>query len=532
MKNLKYILILLILIGVDKGFTQAQSFDFGKEKVNLFTDRTLFIVGEHIQFTAQIQNLKNQSKALYIELILPDGTSLVAQKHSISDKKSEGDLLIPDDILSGYYYLKAYTKYMRNFGTPAFTYQAIKIINPHSSKYLSGDLNIKQDSNRIIETIKAVASQNKIHSLSLTTKELGNCVYGSISIIPAYSSLQNIVDKEARVSFEPKFFPETRSLSLSGKIVDSVSQKPLAFKEVTLSIIDQKNFMPTLSGEDGSFYFALPHITGRHDLFVSTKKENEVIARILVDQDYDVSELDLPNPEFVLNNGERKTALHLAQNLQIQNLFYTKSLEHKLDTFLIPFYGKAQNTLYIDKYISMGTLEEYFTELPGIVHIKNENKQKSFAISSTIRDMSFYKPLVLIDWVAVEDYNRILAVSPRGIEKVEIIPQPYVYGSSIYGGIISIRTYEGDFGGISLPKTGLFFNYDFIQPDTKLNTINTRSKSPDTRNTLYFEAFQIDDNSKLNIEYRKTASNSNYWLVVQGIDKEGKLIRKVFEIAD
>jgi hypothetical protein len=532
MKTLKYSLILPIFIGLGFASIQAQNFDFGEEKVNLFTDRTLFIIGEEIQFTAFLENKNNQSKTLYLELILPDGTSLVSQKHLLVEKQGQGKLEIPQDLSSGTYYLKAYTKYLRNFGTNSFTYLPLKIVNPYIQEFLSGEDQAVLDtlSTADIECKESKAINDNQYLINFTAEDLKGLKNASISIVPSHSFQKTAFKTKGSSVYTPNFFPETRGLSLSGLLVDSVDKQPLAFKEITLSIIDQKNFIPTLSASDGRFYFSLPEITGNHDIFISTKKEANVHPIILVDNDYDTRPISLPTPPFILSNIERSTLLNLAQSYQIKRNYFRKNTEHQLDTFYIPFYGKADNTLYLDKYISLETLEEYFTELPGLVHIKNVKKEKSFTISSPLRDMSFYSPLVLIDMVAVEDYNRILAVSPQGIEKVDIIPHPYVYGNFIYGGIISIRTRKGDFGGISLPKTGLFFNFDFFQAKSSYQMSNDSPLEPDTRNTLFWKTFSLAGKSSLEIKFKKRFSFENYWIIIQGLDKNGAAIRKIFEL--
>lgn len=529
MKTIKYILILPILFGMNCGIIQAQNYDSGNEEVNLFTDRTLFISGEEILFAAFLDNHSDQSKTLYLELILPDGTSLVSQKHLISNKQSQGKLEIPQDILSGTYYLKAYTKYMRNFGAESFTYLPVKIVNPLARDFLSGEDDAVLDTliSTNIPLKKSTTIDDNNYRIRLNAKELEGLKNVSISVVPAHSFQKTDFETEGNYVNSKYFFPETRGLSLSGQLVDSINNEPLPFKVITLSIIDQKNFIPALTGSDGRFYFALPEITGNHDLFISTKKEESVHPKILADKDFDSEPISLPNPPFNLSNMERITLIELAQSHQISRNYLTKNIEHQLDTFFSPFYGKADNILYLDKYISFETLEEYFTELPGLVHIKNQKKEKSFTIYSTLRDMNIYPPLVLIDMVAVEDYNRILAVSPHGIEKVEIIPHPYVYGNFIYGGIISIRTRNGDFGGISLPKTGLFFNFDFFQAKSNYKKSGESNREPDTRNTLFWEVYVLEENSSIDIDFKKRTSNTSYWLVLQGLNEKGEIAKRV-----
>ena len=532
MKTLKYFLILSLFIGFGSASTQAQDFNFGEEHVQLFTDRTLFICGEEIHFAAFLKNQNDQSKILYLELILPDGTAFVSQKYLIFDKQCQGKMEIPQDLTSGTYYLKVYTKYMRNFGAVSFAYLPLKIVNPYSSEFLSGTDNVVFDSILIENTnIKECNSLDGLnYRIQFASEELQSLKNISISIVPAHSFQKTNYKVKGKSVFTQKFFPETRGLSLSGVLVDSINHLPLASKDVTLSIIDQKNFMPTLSGDDGKFYFSLPNITGNHDVFISTKKEEGVAPLILVDKDFDSEQYTLPSPPFSLSETERLATIELAQSYQIASNYLSKNTEHTLDTFLIPLYGKAINTLYLDKYITMATLEEYFTELPGLVYIKTHKKQKSFAIISPNLDLSIYSPLVLMDWVAVEDFNRILAVSPHGIEKVEVIPYRYVYGNFIYGGIISIRSRKGDFGGISLPKTGLFFNFDFLQPKSSYQKLNDANRKPDTRNTIYWNVFTLQENTPLEIDFVKKSSDQKYWLIVQGINKTGEVKKQVYSV--
>lgn len=523
--------ILLPFLLFSFGFLAAQNDDFGDEKIHLFTDRTLYVCEDEIQFSAFIENGHDQSKVLYIELIFADGTALSSQKHLISSKQSSGKIEIPKDLLSGTYYLKAYTKYLRNFGANQFSYIALKIVNPYSNEFLSGNEWMLLDTVWNQNTVSIGAAHQTNLEYKLDLNELPIPKHATFSIVPAFSFQSSNSVKPEEPTNAKFYFPETDGISLSGKLIDSLSKEPLPFREINLSIVAQKNFRSTRTNASGQFFFALPVIFGSQDVFISTKKEKEVHPIIFVDKDYDNSVLQLPTPPFVLTEKERKTALLLAQSIQIRHHFYTQSTPQFLDTFSIPFYGQAENTLYLDNYIAFETLEEYFTELPGLVKVKSLKKEKHLSIVSSLRDMSFYLPLVLMDWVAVEDINRILAVSPRGIEKVEIVPFPYVYGDFIYGGIISILSRNKDFGGISLPKTGLFFNYDFFHPESAFDIAKTASSAPDTRNTLYWTQNKSRNTLPLqSIHFDAKFSDIPYWLIVQGVDENGNEIRKIYPI--
>ncbi len=61
-------------------------------------------------------NAAQWSRVLYVELIQPNGTSLAQGKVLIDSSGAMGTINIPEGLSSGTYYLKAYTRWMRNCG--------------------------------------------------------------------------------------------------------------------------------------------------------------------------------------------------------------------------------------------------------------------------------------------------------------------------------------------------------------------------------------------------------------------------------
>ncbi|MCD4770484.1 MAG: hypothetical protein K8R35_09995, partial [Bacteroidales bacterium] len=101
----------------------------------VFTDRSVYAVNEQIYFRADLvaEGLpedKVWSSVLYAELVSTSGTSLSRAKFDISDQACFGMLSIPASALTGNYFLKCYTRWMRNAGAGNFSYTQIKIINP------------------------------------------------------------------------------------------------------------------------------------------------------------------------------------------------------------------------------------------------------------------------------------------------------------------------------------------------------------------------------------------------------------------
>ena len=100
-----------------------------KETIHVFTDRSYYAVGEEIYFSASYyaNHLSSSSKAewskiLYFELIDSIGNSFIQKKFQLNHNLAVGKLMIDDQIPSGNYWLKVYTKWMRNNGVENYTY--------------------------------------------------------------------------------------------------------------------------------------------------------------------------------------------------------------------------------------------------------------------------------------------------------------------------------------------------------------------------------------------------------------------------
>ena len=131
--------ILLLLVAVSLIAKGQQTVEYPlAEKLRAFTDRTIYITGETIHFSAfEIgvdQQMPELSRILYAEIVSPDVHQVTGSKFPLVNHTSEGSLVIPKDIISGFYYLRVYTKYMRNLGPGAYSYVSLRIINP--SPYL------------------------------------------------------------------------------------------------------------------------------------------------------------------------------------------------------------------------------------------------------------------------------------------------------------------------------------------------------------------------------------------------------------
>jgi len=529
-----------------------------EEKVILFTDRSLYIAGEKVHFSAtlfnsDVSNNSGLSQILYCELITPDGVIVSKNKFLILKSSAEGCITIPEDRLTGTYYLRAYTKLMRQNGPQSYEYRQIRIINPRKPDVLVSENNQNFLAKQFIQTeaneakdLLSVSIEKEIYvprdTISLFYKE----IMGSsakikslcLSVVPENTKSSSSIHAVEKIPFqaETEFYPETRGLSLVGKLTESSSEIPVPDIRVNLSIIGEgRDFMSTRTDSTGHFFFVLPDYHGSRDLFLCAEKTPSKSLKIWIDNDFCTTPYRLPSPEFTLNEQERRTAQNMAQNMQISSHFRKLTLPDSLDKNkdVLSFYGKPTTVLYLDKYIQLPTLEEYFNELPSQVKVRKRKGESYFAVQAT-NDLSFYDPLVLVDWVAVDEPAKILAVSPLNISHIEVVNEDYVKGGQTYGGIISIISKKGDFAGIDLPSTGIFINYRFLDENQCFENSDTISTyQPDVRNTvLWNPALKIPKSQPEKLIIKAPDTPGKYSVVLEGTTIEGEIfsVKSGFEI--
>ena len=108
---------------------QAASVSQVQEKVYIHTDNKCYFVGDTLWYKAYVvraDNLQptNMSRILYVELLSPDGLLVERQNIIVSSSGYTcGQFALQDSLYSGYYELRAYTRWMLNFNVRHHRYR-------------------------------------------------------------------------------------------------------------------------------------------------------------------------------------------------------------------------------------------------------------------------------------------------------------------------------------------------------------------------------------------------------------------------
>ena len=252
-------------------FRYAQNFadSYPREKVSLHLDNASYYLGDTIWFKAYVvtaeQNLPTTiSKPLYVELLDQLGNAVERQIIQLTDGEGTGQIILNNTFFTGYYEMRAYTKWMLAFDNPS----CFSRVLPVYRKRLSDK-----------ETPRSIATYRMDASMKQRPK-----------------------DKEKK--FTVRFFPE------GGQLVKGISSI-VAFEATSRDkgAADVEGTVVLPSGEE------LAHIRSLHDgmgYFEYKPEEKAGVAKI----DYEGStyQFDLPEalPQgYVLRIDNRREMLDI-----------------------------------------------------------------------------------------------------------------------------------------------------------------------------------------------------------------------------
>ncbi|MEE9461635.1 MAG: hypothetical protein V3V53_07375 [Bacteroidales bacterium] len=563
-----YLVIICMVLLVSPAYPAADtSFSLPaslNERIQVMTDRDIYAIGERILFAGinispPELDTNYWSKVLYLELLTPRGTSVAQGKFPMSCSRASGYLTIPEHLLTGNYYLVAYTKWMRNFSPVNFHYQLIKIINPYTpqletSNFSNGNRHTGEREeitlNKAITCSTDKASYRQREKVNLTinipgsSRSLTNTY--SVTVVRNSSSdtlrYLKILPEKVQYHRPPGtiYLPETRGLSLSGRVVSTDSAVSVPGENVNLAILGREpGFRVIPSGPRGSFCFVLDSMSGRNDMYIASNHDEENLE-IRIDNDFANPAVRFPEIPFILSESEKELATEIIFNMQINSHFHSPGItmsepgDEGEDPRIISFYGLPSSSILIDDYIELPTLKEVLIELvPGVFpRVRNKEAYLTFSGNKlTFTLINQYSPLLLVDQVPVFGLDELLLMSPKKIHRVEILNEIYIIGNTTYGGILNIITRKGDLAGIDLPENSFFFDFTSFLPQDNLDFPRYEdqefdSADPDYRNCLYWSPdIKAAPGQDLELDFFTSDNSGDYMVLIRGVGEDGSILQ-------
>jgi hypothetical protein len=539
------------------GITLSKTSAVSGETIRLFTDQNIYCVNEKIYFTAEYSCANELdslawSNVLYVELIKWNGNKLVQMKLNLTRPGTSGVIIIPGNLLSGNYYLRAYTKWMRNFSASDYACLHVKIVNPFrpetdegpseiSGPATTAELSVVQKI--LIKGVKCTMGKKEYKQrekaevdFQLNDKKFFdiNRYYISVARVGTIDTADHLckpefTSEESDLS-NIEYLPEIRGITISGKIIDKSTKLPQ--KDIYVSLSEPKHgeyFSIYKTNNQGRFVFSLPYMQGPHDFFIQSEYSGSLSSEILIDNGFCNKPVKLPYIAFKLNEGEIHLLKYLAIDQQLSEKFLfnkdTLSDSQHAETEPLPFYGSKKIVYYTEKYIELPNIEEFINEIIHEATIVKENGETSL-ISMKRTYLSNCPPLILLDNVHVNNDDQLLKIPLNRIEKVEVINRDYVVAGMRYYGIISVYSKNKNFAGLDLNKNSMFFTYDLFSDRNTGYDYNVRSNDsriPDRRNLLYWNPdIQLSADKKTTISFYTSDSGGDYIVYIRGKNSKDK----------
>jgi hypothetical protein len=545
------------------------------ERVLLKTDREMYLCGENICFTAFTVegNLflpVSLSSVLYVELYSQDYRVISKGKFFIKDGRSSGKILIPRTISTDIYYLRAYTRYMQNFGDRQFFLEKVRIVNPfYDYNPDTAKLSVSEDFRYQVDTIaskqfllpppgkinvetekKNFGNREKVNLFIHSADNEGKTVKADLSLFVTLSSDRNengisyfekeIMTQQTAMQASPagypgvagksalKYLPETRGDILSGRLLYRDKQ-PAGGVEVLQSFTGRSACVEScITGKDGSFMFFTDDDKNTGDLILKAVKPERETIFVLDEEFY---------PEFTTL---RKEVLHLTReeidlirkqfvNIQVDDAFASeiagKPVEKQSDA--PAFYGDVYKEYRFSDYAKLPNMREFIFEIIEGVVSARENRQEAINI---LDERAFDKigpnPLIIIDGVPVSEASVVTGLDPEKVQVVRVVRNKYFYKKQIFDGILDIITYQGDASAFDLPEGT--FRFDFMREDGSgsgsepLAYQDTSSTIPVYKNMLCNKPLiTTDDNGDAEISFMTPDNSGTYVIECFGLTPEG-----------
>ena len=554
----------MLLAGIPETCAQDSPFDSAlreeasqiAEVLHLYTDRSLYVTDDVLRFSAYIEAkgpvyASSWSSVMYVEFISAGGNSLVSKKCPIHGGRAYGEIVLPDNINSGNYYLRSYTRWMRNRGPESYSYVPVKVINPYRSELekeipvAESELSLSslpsKESALYFGPHPEMFSRGEELSLQLLLREGVSFVQGCISVVPHsarpqlwVTSRQYIRQKEnegPESDFKVSFLPDKFGPSISGSVITADGGTLSASgSKIHLTLMGEHNdYLVSEPDAAGRFSIALPFYSGQQELFIQARDAEGSTLVVRVDREFDQRHLALPAPSFELSEDERKVATIMARNKELGELYIDKGSGIASDSTMIPvpFYGNPARSVDLDRFVLLPTLEEVFVNLvPGVSLVKRR-KGMTLQIDSDNPAFSMFEPLIMVDQVPVFDLEKFMALSPSKIRRIDVIDDVYVKGDMRYGGVVNLQSRDGDMAGIDLPANSFFIDIQNMNPPSAKapEHVSGEGNMPDIRNTqLWLPQLSIRKGDTLPVSFRAPEYPGEYTILFRGVDQDGEVV--------
>ena len=196
----------------------------------------------------------------------------------------------------------------------------------------------------------------------------------------------------------------------------------------------------------------------------------------------------------------------------------------------VAFYGRADETYFLDDYTRFPVMEEVMREYVPGVFVRKRKDGFHFLVPDAVNEFILEgDPLILLDGVPLFDADIIMNVDPLKVKRLDVVKRRFFQGPATYSGIVSYTTYNGDIAGIELDPGAVTLNYEGLQLEREFfspqysTQRQLASRIPDRRYLLYWSPQTvIGEEGAQHVEFYTSDVPGKYQITVHGVTDDGR----------
>lgn len=539
-----------------------------QEKVYLHTDRDYYYTGEPVFFKAYFRYANPEfkrelSKILHVELISAERDVVLQKKYKIENGLAVGEFYLPDSLSQNEYYIRAYTNWNRNYGPDSYFVKTLPVLSPFE-RILStekpndeqGDIKVafhsdqeaygKRERVKVDIELKDREGRPVAANLSASVRD----TYYATLYPTAISALNsfNFVNVPDHITPDKFSYPLETTWNVDGTFSNDKGKG--VSTPFTVFLNNFEGSFDLESDKDGSFKLEEMDFYGSMDFsFMALDKKGKGFGEFKL--------VEKLNPPFFVPSHLRMPAvsktstsifdysLEKEEVVQLEQVEVATGRESASSNAV---YGRADHVVRGENLNRNGTVIDLLMSLkaqvPGMsVTTTQEIRIRGGALSSNLS----MEPLVMIDGSVMPSgpgvlaANNVATVNPNDIDRIEVVSRTSsMMGDLGRNGIIAIYLKKGISSspmllggspgmssmvieGFGMPSNYVPFDYDTAE----------EFPEKDERVTLYWNPYMVTESSsgKTSIEFFTNDTNSPKYLVIEGLDIEGKPVRGTFLIS-
>ncbi len=557
---------------INQRMRKARDADNLYEKIYVHTDKEYYYPGERIWFKAYLNRyagpaIASASKTLYVELLNPAGKIIAEKIIRLDSGHANGDFILPDSVVAGTHFLRAYTNVQRNFGDGKLFARPLPVLKITSKPVYPNES--EEQESKLLKVTASKTSYKPRENITLTFElkdEYGNPANGDVSIsvtdasqvikAPHWGSILEKfpIQKTDDIKAETAKYRAESGFSIRGQF-----RNPKGKGEKTdLNFI---RFHPSeffVVETDKHGFFTLQDLQFEGETEVSMNSVKGPLAGKVKFLAREVPSFSAPKTSYSINTTDAKAAQRILTG-------YNKPLDSKmLEEVVIKgevddgFRKKpieTNNHAYGDVGQYVFGEERIKTQFPNLLYtlqalqiaglLVNPNEGAVyFARHSKPKlgpgdDAEVYKtytPLVTLDGVPMlgSAGEALSIIDPSTVGSIEVTKsQSTIRGSLAPFGVIAVFSKRGakidrsDFTSANFIKVqGYAVASEFRHPDYKTNP---NSSEPDYRSTLYWNP-QVTISASSGtaaVSFYASDLTGTYRVVVEGVNDQGEPVRSV-----